>query len=464
MKAYTYDFFVIGAGSGGVRAARVAAEQGARVGIAEAYRYGGACVIRGCIPKKLLVYAAQYREEFEDAVGFGWQPSEGRFDWVQLIANKNREIDRLEALYQERLLNAGVTLHHCRAVLEGPHTIFLEKEQRRVTAHSILIATGGTPNTDTSLPGHGYCITSDDVFDLPIFPKRIVIVGGGYIAVEFACIFNGLGAQTTLLYRGNEILRGFDQDMRTALHQAMELRGIRMRGGDRLTKIEKRPCGTRVVHSAAGCAFEADQVLMAVGRSPKTEGLGLEKLGITLDRRGAIQVDSEYRTKINSIYAVGDVTNRMNLTPVAIREGQAVAQALFGKKPKGVSYAHIPTAVFSHPEVGMVGMTEEEAVEKFPDLDIYLHSFRPMKHGLSGRNERAVFKMLVDTLTDRVVGVHVFAEGAAEMTQLLAIPLRIGATKEDFDNTMALHPSAAEEWVTLSQPVRRLRGGKIVEG
>ncbi len=453
---YDYDLFVIGAGSGGVRAARIAAGYGAKVAIAEEHRVGGTCVIRGCVPKKLMVYASQFSEAFEDAAGFGWSRPEASFDWQTLSANKDTEIDRLNGIYIRNLEKAGVEIVMSRATVEGPHEIRLSASEKVVTARVILIATGGSPWLDMTLPGIEHIITSNEVFYLDEQPKRIAIAGGGYIAVEFAGIFNGLGTETTLVYRGAEILRNFDDEVRTALREAMEARGVRFVLNDIFTNIEKGADGLTATLKSGG-TLKADQILFATGREPATDALGLEKAGVELGLRGAIKVDSESRTNVPSIYAVGDVTDRVNLTPVAIREGHAFADAVFGGKPTHVDHTLIPTAVFSQPEIGTVGLTEQEATETFDCVDVYSASFRPMLYTLSGRQEKMLMKVLVDAETDRVLGVHVLGHGAGELSQVLGIALKMRATKADFDATMAVHPTAAEELVTMRTPTRTLR-------
>jgi glutathione reductase (NADPH) len=450
-----FDLFVIGAGSGGVRAARIAAGYGARVAIAEEYRVGGTCVIRGCVPKKLLVYASRFADDFADAAGFGWTlPQTATFDWSALIAAKDKEIDRLEGAYGRTLANAKVELFKCRAVVDGPGRIKLS-DGRSLTARHILIATGATPNIDPKLPGREHVITSNEAFHLPEMPKRVLIAGAGYIAVEFAGIFHGLGAATTIVYRGDGLLRGFDEDLRTGLQQAYAARGIDIRLGHVFRRIDKTPLGL-VAELDDGTKLEADQILFAIGRSPNTRGLGLEAAGVTLDAQGAVAVDELSQTNVPGIYAVGDVTNRMNLTPVAIREGHAFADTVFGGKLTKVDHTTVPTAVFSTPEIGTVGITEAAARAAAladgagPDaVHIYKTSFRPMRNTLAGRDEKMLMKIIVNGKNDRVLGVHVLGPDAGEMAQVLAIAIRMGATKADFDATMALHPSAAEELVTL---------------
>ncbi|WP_349360945.1 glutathione-disulfide reductase [Stappia sp.] len=457
MSDFDYDLFVIGGGSGGVRAARIAAGHGARVGIAEEYRYGGTCVIRGCVPKKLFVYASKFSEEFEDAAGFGWQVGDRHFDWERLVDAKDREIARLEGVYRRNLERAGVEMFDSRALLEDEHTVRLLSDERRVRAKTILIAVGATPNVDPALPGGEHVITSNEAFHLADFPKRVVVAGGGYIAVEFAGIFNGLGAETTLIYRGEEILRGFDDDLRSALHEEMENKGIRVLCGDVFTSIEKAGDGSLLGRTRQGAALEADKIMFAIGRRPNTAGLGLESAGVEMSANGAIVVDAQSRTNIPSIYAVGDVTDRVNLTPVAIREGHAFADTVFGGKTWAADHSMIPTAVFSQPEMGTVGLTQAEAAAGHKSIDIYRARFRPMKHTLSGREEKMLLKMLVDADTDKVLGVHVLGPDAGELVQVLGIALKMGATKADFDATMAVHPTAAEELVTMREPSERLR-------
>lgn len=449
MQEFEYDLFVIGAGSGGVRAARIAASYGSRVAIAEEYRVGGTCVIRGCVPKKILVYASRFSDQFENAAGFGWSFSEPSFDWPSLIAAKDKEIARLEAAYGSTLAKFNVEVFAERATVSGPNEIVLASG-RKITAKYILIATGGRPNLDPNLPGIEHVITSNEAFDLKTMPRRVVVAGGGYIAVEFASIFNGLGADVTLVYRGEKVLRGFDEDLRDGLTAAMTKRGIRIVTGQVFSKIEKSG-GALAGHLTGGEILEADAIMFAIGRSPNSTGLGLEAAGVKLDGEGAVVVDAGSRTTVASIYAVGDVTNRVNLTPVAIREGHAFADSVFGGKPKSVDYKMIPTAVFATPEIGTVGFSEHEARIQFGAVDIYKGSFRPMKSIIAGRDERMMMKVIVEAASDRVVGVHLLGPDSAEIAQMAAIALRMGATKSDFDQTMALHPSAAEELVTLRE-------------
>jgi glutathione reductase (NADPH) len=448
MSEHDVDLFVIGGGSGGVRAARVAAQHGARVMLAEEYRVGGTCVIRGCVPKKLLVYASRFRGEFEDAAGFGWEVSHIKFDWPTLIANKDKEIARLEAAYVATLEKAGVSIVKSRAVIADRHTVQLA-DGKRVRAGHILIATGSAPSYGDSIPGIEYAISSNEAFHLPELPPTVVIQGGGYIAVEFAGIFAGLGAQVTLVYRGDNILRGFDDDVRSHLRKDMEKRGIRVLTGCKIVGIERTESLFLAHLSSGNQIVSADCVMFATGRPPNVAKMGLEAAGVEIAKNGGVAVDEYSRSSVSNIYAVGDVTNRINLTPVAIREGHAFADTVFGGKPTAVDHHNVPTAVFSDPEVGAVGLTEAEARARLARTDIYLAMFRPLKATLSGRDTTVLVKLVVDGSTDRVVGCHIVGEGAAEMVQVAAIAVKMGATKADFDATMALHPTTAEELVTL---------------
>ena len=445
-----YDLFVIGAGSGGVRAARIAAGYGARVAIAEEYRVGGTCVIRGCVPKKLLVYASRFADEFHEAAGFGWTVGATSFDWPTLIANKDREITRLEGLYAANLGRAKVEIIKSRAVLAGPNSVRLLADNGTITAKKILIATGGAPHLDTSFPGHELAITSNEAFNLPTLPKRIVVVGGGYIAVEFAGIFHGLGVDTTLLYRGEKILRGFDDDMRDGLTEALIRRGVRVVTGQTVASVTQA-AGAKTVTLSDGSKLAADELMMAIGRSPNTRDLGLDDAGVATGKNRAIPVNEYSQTRVPSIYAVGDVTDRANLTPVAIREGHAFADTVFGGKPTKVNLDRIPTAVFSTPEIGTVGLSEAAARAAGHALDIYKANFRPMKATLSGATDRMIMKLVVDANSQLVLGCHVLGADAGEIIQMAAIALEMGATKADFDRTVALHPSAAEELVTMRE-------------
>jgi glutathione reductase (NADPH) len=441
------DLFVIGGGSGGVRAARIASTHGAKVMVAEEYRLGGTCVIRGCVPKKLLVYASRFHGEFEDAAGFGWTVGHTSFDWATLIANKDREIARLEAAYGATLEKAGVKIVKTRAVVADPNTVQLATGER-IKAANILVATGGTPSLGDQIPGIEHALSSNEAFHLTDFPRRILIQGGGYIAVEFAGIFAGLGAHVTLVYRGENILRGFDDDVRQHLRVELEKRGIKVITGCKVAGIEKVG-GHYSVRMSSGNMQTVDRVMFATGRVPNVGKLGLQEAGVAFAKNGGIAVDEFSRSSVASIYAVGDVTNRINLTPVAIREGHAFADSVFGGKPTKVDHANVPTAVFSEPEVGAVGLTEAEARAQFAVTDIYKAMFRPMKATLSGRATSMLMKLIVDAGTDRVVGCHVVGEGAGEIIQMASIAIKMGATKADFDATMALHPTASEELVTM---------------
>jgi len=444
------DLFVIGAGSGGVRAARVAGGYGARVMIAEEFRVGGTCVIRGCVPKKLLVYASRFAEEFEDAEGYGWTVPQPTFHWPSLIANKDREIARLEAAYTNTLERYKVALVKSRAVIEDDHTVRLLASGERVKAETILIATGAWPHYGPKIPGLEHVISSNEAFHLPDLPRRIVIQGGGYIAVEFACIFAGLGSEVTLVYRGENILRGFDDDVREHLRNEMRNRGIAVTCGHTVTGIDKSG-DEFVTHLSDRSTIAADKVMFAIGRRPNVMSCGLEKLHVKLHEHGGIDVDEYSRSSVPSIYAVGDVTNRVNLTPVAIREGHSFADTLYGGKPTPVDHTNVPTAVFSEPEVGVIGLTERQARERLAVVDIYKTTFRPMKATLSGRDTRSFMKLVVDGTTDRVVGCHIVGPDAGELIQVIGIAVKMGATKADFDATMAVHPTAAEELVTLRE-------------
>ena len=451
MAQFDTDLFIIGAGSGGVRAARIAAEHGARVQIAEEYRVGGTCVIRGCVPKKLLVYASRFAYEFEEAAAFGWTVKGTKFDWPTLIANKDKEIARLEAAYRATLGRNKVGIVESRVVIEDAHTVRILKTGALVRAEKILVAAGGHPEIP-QIPGANLAISSNEAFHLKKFPRRIIIVGAGYIGLEFAGIFSGLGSQVTLVHRGDEVLRGFDDDVRHHVRVEMEERGIQFVLRHQVASIEKKGRAL-CAHLSDGVTHEVDQVMFAIGRRANTAGIGLEAVGVALDARGAIAVDENSRSTVPSIYAIGDVTDRLQLTPVAIREGQAFADSAFGGKPWTVDHSNVPTAVFSEPEVGVVGLSEVDARAGGREIDIYRTSFRPMKSTLSGRATTVLFKLVVDRETDRVLGVHIVGEGAAEMIQLVAISVKMGAKKSDFDATVALHPSAAEELVTMKTKV-----------
>lgn len=461
MSDFDVDLFVIGAGSGGVRASRIAANYGAKVMVAEEYRVGGTCVIRGCVPKKLMVYASRFAEEFEDAAGYGWTLGEPKFDWATLIANKDREIDRLEAAYVANMERSGVEIVRSRAVIEDAHTVRLVASGKIVRAKYILIATGGWPSNGAEIAGLEHVISSNEVFHLKELPKRILIQGGGYIAVEFAGVFRGLGSDVTLVYRGDNILRGFDDDVREHLRLEMERRGIKIITRQTVEAIEKVDHGLCVSFTDHESQV-VDQVLFATGRRPNVTGLGLEKVGVRLNAKGAIEVDEFSQTSVPHIYAVGDVTDRVALTPVAIREGHAFADNVFGGKSISVDHSDIPTAVFSEPEVGVIGLTEAQARRDFERIDIYKTSFRPMKATLAARNTRSFFKLIVDGVTDRVLGCHIVGPDAGEIIQAVGIAVKMRATKADFDNVVAVHPTAAEELVTMrTKAASYLRGEPV---
>ena len=454
MSSYDYQLFVIGGGSGGVRAARIAASLGARVAIAENFRYGGTCVIRGCVPKKLLVYAAHFAEDFADAQGFGWTVPPPEFSWPKLIEAKNKEITRLSGLYENNLVGSKVTVMHGAARVVDAHTVAVNGQQ--LTAEHILIATGGTPFVP-QIPGIEHALTSNEVFDLPQLPRRVLIVGGGYIAVEFAGILNGLGAQVTLCYRGEQVLRGFDDDVRAHLFDEMVKKGITVLLHQDVARVDKLADGSLSVGvtGAQASSHGVDAVLYATGRVPNTGDLGLAEAGVALDKAGGVVVNAFGQSSIPSIHAVGDVTNRIALTPVAIREGAALANTLFGPNPVSADLTTVPSAVFSQPPIGTVGLTEAQALAQHGEIDIYRSTFRNMRHTLSGRNERTLIKLIVDTASQRVLGAHMVGTDAPEIIQGLAIAIRMGATKADFDATVALHPSAAEEFVTLRDKTTR---------
>ncbi len=446
------DLFVIGAGSGGVRAARIAAEHGARVMIAEEYRVGGTCVIRGCVPKKLLVHASRFKHEFEDAVGFGWTVTGAKFDWPTLIANKDKEIARLEAAYHATLKRVGVEIVESRAVIEDAHTIRILKTGARIRAETILVATGGHP-VRSDAPGAELTITSNEALQLDRLPGHVIIQGGGYIAVEFACLFHAMGAQVTLMHRGPEILRGFDDDVRHHLRSEMAGRGIKIIFGQTIASIRKDGGHQLEATLSNGEKHCGDTIMSAIGRVPNTKNLGLEAAGVKLNGDGAVAVDEFSRTNIPSIYAIGDVTNRIALTPVAIREGHAFADTVFGKTPRGFDHMSVPSAVFSEPELATVGFSEAKARKQGFALDIYRTGFRPLTATLSNRATSILMKLVVDHATDRVLGVHMVGAGAAEIIQMATVAVRMGARKSDFDAAVALHPTSAEELVTLHNKV-----------
>ena len=443
-----------------MRAARLAGAMGKRVGLAEEFRMGGTCVIRGCVPKKLFVYASQYSEHFEDAPGYGWSVGETGFDWATLVANKDTEIARLEGIYRGGLERNGVAIHDSRASMVSAHEVLLEATGETVTAETILIATGGRPNLHEALPGHEHCMTSNGAFHLETLPKSIAIAGGGYIAVEFANIFHGLGVETTLLYRGVKILNGFDEDVRDHLQETMLAKGIEVICHQVFEKIERRPDGRLDALLSGGDTKTVDEVMLALGRTPNTAGLGLERAGVETDRTGAIVVDDYSRTSIDNIWAVGDVTDRVQLTPVAIHEAMCFLETAFKDNPTKPDYDTIATAVFSQPEIGTVGLTEGQAKERYANLEVYKSVFRPMHNILPGRDERMMMKIIVDADSRIVVGAHVIGPGAGEMSQLLGIALKARCTKDHFDATMAVHPTAAEEMVTMYEPSYRIRNGE----
>lgn len=448
---YDFDLFVIGAGSGGVRAARFAAGYGARVAVAESRYLGGTCVNVGCVPKKLLVYGAQFADEFEHAEGFGWTPGQASFSWPTLIANKNREIERLNGIYRKLLVGSGVTLVEGHARLLDEHRV--EVDGKIYSAERILIATGGWPHVP-EIPGHEHAINSNQAFFLEELPRRILVVGGGYIAVEFASIFNGLGAQTSLLYRGDLFLRGFDKSLRTHLHEELGKRGLDVQFNTDIARIDKQADGSLKATLKDGRTLEADCIFYATGRRPMLDNLGLENTSVSLDDKGYIEVDDEYQTSAPSILAIGDVIGRVQLTPVALAEGMAVARRLFKPEEyRKVDYRMIPTAVFSLPNIGTVGLSEEQAREAGHEVKIFESRFRPMKLTLTESDERTLMKLVVDAKTDRVLGCHMVGPDAGEIVQGLAVALKAGATKQVFDETIGVHPSAAEEFVTLRTPV-----------
>ena len=453
MAEFDYDLFVIGAGSGGVRAARLAAMTGAKVAIAEEYRVGGTCVIRGCVPKKLMVYASQFAEDFELARGYGWSADNVRFDWPTFLANKDREIARLSGIYTANLVKAGVDIVYGSARFLDPHTLEVVQngQRRKFTAAKVLIATGGRPKLPGDVPGIEHAITSEEAFHLTELPKRMVIVGGGYIAVEFACIFHGLGVDVTLVYRGPNILRGFDDDVRTHLADELTRTGLKVRLACEHERIEKREDGILLSHLTPDMALESEVVMFATGREPHVKGLGLEAAGVALNDKGAVAVDEFSRTNVAHIWAVGDVTDRLALTPVAIREAQAFAETEFYGRPMSFDHADVPTAVFSQPTVGVVGLTEAQARHQFGKVDIYMTRFRPMRTAFAAGAGRMLMKLVVDQASQKVVGCHIVGPDSAEMIQLAAIAVKAGLTKAQWDATCALHPSAAEELVTLRE-------------
>ncbi|WP_415895902.1 glutathione-disulfide reductase [Neptuniibacter sp. PT34_22] len=449
MAEYDFDLFVIGAGSGGVRAARMAAGMGVKVAIAEDRHLGGTCVNVGCVPKKLFVYASHYAESFEEAAGFGLTHKGMEFDWPTLRDNKTKEIERLNGIYQNLLVNSGCELINGRATLVDAHTVAVGDKQ--YTAERILVAVGGWPNIP-DIPGKEHIISSNEVFYLEEFPKRALIVGGGYIAVEFAGIFAGLGAKTTLAYRGDLFLRGFDNEIREFTAQEVAKKGVNLQFNNNVESIEKQADGSLLATMTDGSVIEADQIMYATGRNPKVQGLGLEELGIEQGKNGAIVVNDEFQTNVPSVYAVGDVIDRVQLTPVALAEGMALVRNLYAGANQKVDYDLIPTAVFCQPNIGTVGLSEEQAREQYDNIEVYKSEFRAMKHTISGSEERTFMKMLVDADSRKVLGVHMVGPDAGEIIQGIGIALKAGATKEVFDSTIGIHPTAAEEFVTMREP------------
>ena len=451
MSDYDFDLFVIGAGSGGVRAARIAAGHGARVGICEASRVGGTCVIRGCVPKKLLSYAAHFADDFEDAAGYGWEVGKSTFDWAKLIANKDREIDRLNQVYLQLLSDAGVQLIEGHGALLDSHRV--QVGEAIISADKILIATGGRPWMP-DIPGIEHGITSDEAFHLEKLPQRVVVVGGGFIACEFAGIFNGLGASAVQVYRGEQILRGFDWDVRNTLAAEMQKKGVDIRLNLNVTELTKDGQGVITAKLDDGSEVQADVVLFATGRVPNVRGLGLRDAGVNAKPGGMIPVNEYSCTNVPNIFAVGDVTNRVNLTPVALMEGHAFADTEFGENPRPVNHGFIPSAVFSNPPVATVGVTEHHAEVHYGELEIYRSEFRPMKYTLSGRDEKTMMKLVVQAATGKVIGLHVVGLDAPEIVQGFAVAIKSGLTKQQFDRTTGIHPTAAEELVTMRVPVK----------
>ncbi|MEO1039275.1 MAG: glutathione-disulfide reductase [Pseudomonadota bacterium] len=448
---YDYDLFTIGAGSGGVRASRLTALRGHKVACAEEYRPGGTCVIRGCVPKKFMVYASGFSKAFKLAEGYGWSVEDARFDWPRFRDAMNAEVDRLSGIYTRNLANAGVELIEDRAVVEGPHAIRLVKQDRTVTAERILVATGGTPWRPDDLEGVELTLTSNDVFHLESLPRHIVVAGGGYIACEFAQVFANLGVETCLVYRGDLVLRGFDDDVRAFVHEGLKASGVRVITHTVFEKIEGLGDGVRRVHLTNGVKLDADAVVMAVGRRPSTGGLGLETAGVDLAENGAVKVDAFSQSSAPSVYAVGDVTDRVNLTPVAIREGAAFVETAFGDAPTAYDHDDIASAVFTQPPAGSVGLTEAEARQRFGAVDIYKSTFWPMKYMLSEHRDRMLMKLVVSAEDQRVRGVHLVGDDAPEIIQAIGIAVKAGLTKSEFDATCAVHPTVAEELVTMRE-------------
>jgi glutathione reductase (NADPH) len=449
---HDYDLFVIGAGSGGVRAARIASLAGAKVAIAEEYRIGGTCVIRGCVPKKFLVYGAEFSQMLADAPGYGWTVGEASFDWPTLRDNVQKEVARLSSIYTSNLAKAGVTAFEERAEIVDAHTVRLQKSGSEFTAERILVATGGRPYLPEGLPGLELGISSNEAFLLDRLPERVLIVGGGYVALEFANIFHGLGSKVRILHRSDKMLRGFDDDLRTHMHIELERGGTQLTMKTTLTKLEKDDGAIRATLST-GEKATADVVLFAIGRDPNTQGLGLDRAGVKLDEAGAVIVDAFSKTCVESIYAIGDVTNRMNLTPVAIRDGHAFANTVYNNLPTPVDHGSVPSAVFGRPPIGTVGLSESDARNFIESVDIYRTSFRPMRNMLSGNQERTLMKIVVDGKSGKLLGVHIAGEDAPEMIQLAAVAVKAGLTKQQWDSTMALHPTAAEELMLMREKI-----------
>ena len=454
MPEYDYDLFVIGAGSGGVRAARMAASLGVKVAIAEDLYLGGTCVNVGCVPKKLYVYGSHFSEDFHDAAGYGWQVNGPTFEWATLRDNKSTELSRLNGIYKNLLVNSGAEIINGRASIAGPHAVLIN--DRQISAERILLATGSWPFVP-EFEGSEYVLNSNEIFDLPEFPKRIIVVGGGYIAVEFAGIFNGLGATTRLLYRRDLFLRGFDQDVREFVAEEVTKKGVALSFNTDVDRIEKLASGELKVHLNTGETTVADVVLYATGRQANTRGLGLEKVGVVTKKNGSIEINDHFQTSLPSIYALGDVIGRVQLTPVALAEGMNLVRHLYQGETAILDYSTIPTAVFCQPSIGTIGLTEEQAREQYASVDTYLSNFKPMKHTLSGSQERCLMKMIVDHETDVVLGVHMVGSEAGEILQGIAVAIKAGATKSVFDQTIGIHPTAAEEFVTMREPVSRKR-------
>lgn len=444
-----YDLVVIGGGSGGVRAARIAAGHGAKVAICEEYRYGGTCVIRGCVPKKMLVYASHFHEDFIDAHAYGWDVDTQGFNWQRLIANKDKEIDRLNGIYERLLTNAGVEILHGRGVLLDNNTV--QVGEQTLKAKTILIATGGTPYMP-DVAGIEHCITSNEAFHLDEMPKSVLVAGGGYIAVEFAGIFNGLGAEVNLLYRSELILRGFDDDIRHFASEEYKKKGMNIITNTVISSVSLNDDGSKSVLLSNGETVNCDCVMLAIGRTPNTDGLGLEKAGVALGDKNEIVVDEASKTNVDNVYAVGDVTNRIALTPVATMEGHAFADSLFGGKPRLPDHQNVPSAVFSQPPIASVGLSEQEAREKYSSIQTFRSEFRTLKHSITDNQERTLMKLIVDGASDKVVGAHMIGDQAAEIMQGVAIAIKAGASKADFDATVGIHPSSAEEFCTMRTP------------